>query len=108
MNVQQYGGLICGIVDEHDVPRKSYDFALGADGNVWTFFRVPYADAPALLLKIDQNLDITVYGNVVAGQAPRILFEGLQLLLTGTPTIRRVKPLIQMNRNFPSGKKVDP
>lgn len=85
-----YSGVICGIASKMDLPRKGFDFQRGPDGALWTFYHLPWADSPDLLLRIDpKTLALLPVGKVLqAGE--RILFKGRDLYLAGAPRLRRI------------------
>jgi hypothetical protein len=91
---RRFKGILCGIASKGDIPRKSHDFLLGPDGFVWTVYQLPYADAPALIVRIDpDDLSVALVGKIIGGSV-RMLFDGRDLYVTGAPHLRRIRSIV--------------
>lgn len=93
LRTRLYDGMICGIPAKGDIPRLSHDFRTGPDGHVWTVYRLPYGNAPALIVRIDPNdLAVSLVG-IVPGTI-RMLFRDRDLYVTGAPHLRRIREIV--------------
>lgn len=103
-NARLYHGLICGITDNNDVPGVSHDWITGPDGFIYTVYRVPQADAPAYIVKIDPvTLAVTPIGDVTSSLGVRFYFHARDLYFTGTTYLRKLANVLPASVVAPAG-----
>lgn len=91
----QFGNVITGISNMHQIPSKGPSFMTGPDGFIWTAFKLPYADSPSLLLRIHpEDLTLHPLGRITGGPL-RFEFFDKDIYFAGGSRLRRAIGIVQ-------------
>jgi hypothetical protein len=95
LRTNQFGGVITGISNKHQLPRKGPSFVAGPDGFIWTAYKLPYASSPYLLLRIDPG-ELTLHPlGRITGSPLRFEFVGKDIYFAGAERLRRITNVVQ-------------
>ena len=95
LRTNQFGNVITGISNKHQIPRKGPSFVNGPDGFIWTAYKLPYADSPYLHRRIHpEDLTLHPLGRITGGPL-RFEFVGKDIYFAGANRLRRVTGIVQ-------------